>query len=119
MYASFVADVAGNHPSADGTLNFFFYQADANFDRTVNALDFNALATNFGGANKTYSQGNYNYDANVDTLDFGILAMKFNSTLPNPAPPLGSLVNQASSVPSGSLFNGAAKIDSVGAEILG
>jgi hypothetical protein len=118
MYASFVTDVAGNHPAADGTLNFFFFQADGNFDRTVNALDFNTLASNFGGANKTYSQGDYNYDGFVNTLDFGILAMKFNSALPTPAPPLGSLINEAPSVPSGSLFNNDAKIESMDAQIL-
>src|SRR5207237_1129009 len=34
---------------------------DANLDGTVNALDFNALATNFG-TGTTWSQGNFNYD---------------------------------------------------------
>jgi hypothetical protein len=81
-----VADPAGNHAAADGSTNFFFEQADANFDRTVNALDFNALATNFGGANKTYSQGDFNYDGSVSTMDFTILAAKFNQVLALPAP---------------------------------
>ena len=49
MYGTFVSDLAGNHPATDQSTNFFFFQADANFDRTINAADFNAIATNFGG----------------------------------------------------------------------
>jgi len=40
----------------------------------VNTLDFNFLAANFNGMNKSWLQGDYNYDGNVDTLDFNALA---------------------------------------------
>ena len=59
----------------------FVFTADANYDRTVDTLDFNSLAGNFGGSNKLFSQGDFNYDGIVDTLDFNILANKFGQTL--------------------------------------
>ena len=60
---------------------------DANHSRTVDTVDFNALATNFGLTGKNFAQGNFNYDNTVDTIDFNLLASKFSSTLtPAPAP---------------------------------
>ena len=113
MYGTFVSDLAGNHPATDQSTNFFFFQADANFDRTINALDFNAIATNFGGANKTYSQGDFNYDGTVGTADFAILAAKFGQTLPLPAPALGSPISDLAAPTVGSLFNQQTKVSSM------
>jgi hypothetical protein len=59
----------------------------------VNALDFNALASNFGqnaGA-EFWWQGDFNYDGNVNTLDFSALAANFNAPLAS-SPALGSAV---------------------------
>ncbi len=65
---------------------------DANLDGTVNALDFNAVATNFGSStNREWSQGDFNYDGKTNTLDFMALATNFNQALPAPAAPLGLL----------------------------
>jgi autotransporter-associated beta strand protein len=68
---------------------------DANLDGTVNALDFNAVATNFGDPTANlWTQADFNYDGQVDTLDFTAMAQNFNQTLSSapPAPTLSSLV---------------------------
>jgi hypothetical protein len=67
-------------------LDFFVLAGDANHDRAVDTLDFNALAANFGGTGKTYSQADFNYDDGVvDTLDFNALAASFGRMLAPPA----------------------------------
>jgi hypothetical protein len=91
-------DADGNPISADVPLDFFFLGGDANRDKKVNALDFNVLASNFGGSGKNFSQGNFNYDANVNTLDFNILAMGFNKALAGPA--LGPTALSAAPLPA-------------------
>jgi autotransporter-associated beta strand protein len=65
---------------------------DANLDGVTNGLDFNALATNFGGT--TGAIADFNFDGIVNMSDFTILAQGFNSVLPAaaPAPTLGSLL---------------------------
>jgi hypothetical protein len=87
-----ITDLAGNSLASSPTETFFFVNADANRDRTVNALDFNALATNFGLVGGTFSQGNFNYDGGVNTLDFNVLAAGFGTSLPAPATALSDSV---------------------------
>ena len=82
--ASGITDAAGNHLPADQVLNFHFLDGDANGDNHVNAMDFDALATNYGKVG-TFAQGDFNYDGIVNTLDFNILAQHFNQTLVEPA----------------------------------
>ena len=67
---------------------------DANLDATVNALDFNALASHFGQSSAIWSDSDFNYDGSVDTQDFVALAGNFGGTMGGavPAPSLGSLV---------------------------
>ena len=86
-----ITDAAGNplSPSpgnSNYTFDFFSLAADANHDRTINALDFNALASNYGQTGRTFSQGNFNYDSVVDTLDFSLLATHFGQSLVPPLP---------------------------------
>jgi hypothetical protein len=66
---------------------------DANLDGVVNALDFNALATNFGQTpgSDVWTQGDFNYDGVVNTLDFTQLAGNFGQVLASP-PLLATLV---------------------------
>jgi autotransporter-associated beta strand protein len=73
---------------------------DANLDGKVNALDFNALATNFGNSNVYWYQGDFNYDNTVNTSDFMVLAQNFNKLAPAPsaAPVLGALVPEPASL---------------------
>lgn len=79
LTAAGVADNSGNTLLQNDVFNFFVLTGDANHDGKVNALDFNALASNFGATNATYSHGNFNYDSVVNTLDFNLLANNFGS----------------------------------------
>src|SRR5262249_16910743 len=54
-------------------------------------LDFNALASNFGGSSRFWVQGDFNYDGTVSSLDFNAIAANFDLALPSP-PALGTLV---------------------------
>jgi hypothetical protein len=69
----------------------YAYLGDANLDGRVNALDFNAVATNFGSGS-VWTQADFNYDGVVNTADFTLLANNFNAAPPPPGPSLGSLV---------------------------
>jgi hypothetical protein len=83
LAAGSVADSAGNPLATDQTADFFVLAADANRDRSVDTIDFNVLAANFGQSGKTFSQGNFDYDAagNVDTVDFNLLVANFGKAL--------------------------------------
>jgi uncharacterized delta-60 repeat protein len=82
LAASNATDPAGHTLAAAATVEFFVLGADANHDRVVDTLDFNALAGNFGGTGKTFPQGDFNYDGVADTLDFNTLASRFGRTMP-------------------------------------
>src|SRR5439155_22256996 len=69
---------------------------DANLDGVVNALDFNALASNFGAPGaKLWFEGDFNYNGTVNTQDFTALASNFNLVLPSALP--GALVPEPAS----------------------
>src|SRR5439155_3576489 len=62
-----------------------FADGDANIDGVVNALDFNAVATNFGNATPVkWTDGDFTGDQNVNTADFTILASNFGVVAPPP-----------------------------------
>ena len=61
--------------------DFVFFPGDANNDGTVNLLDFNRLAANFGQSPRTFSQGDFNYDGVVNLLDFNVLASRFGTAI--------------------------------------
>ena len=65
----------------------YTWSGDANLDGKVNALDFNALASNFGGATgKFWNEADFNYDGMTNTADFNALASNFNQpVLASPA----------------------------------
>jgi hypothetical protein len=84
LAAGNVEDDLGNSMADDAVLPFFVYQADADHDRTVDTVDFNLLAANFGLGGRTFGQGDFNYDSQVDTVDFNLLAGKFGQTLSSP-----------------------------------
>src|SRR5262249_5979625 len=96
-----ITDAAGNAVAGSPSGNFFFQVGECNHDRAANALDFNALASNFGQSGKTFAQGNFNYDAIVNSLDFNALAAAFGNVLaPSPAAPIANDAPAASAVAS-------------------
>jgi hypothetical protein len=84
-----ISSFAGQSIDASAIVMRYTYVGDANLDGTVNALDFNALAANFGTGNSWY-KGDFNYDGVTNTLDFAALATNFNLALAAPA--LGTVV---------------------------
>jgi autotransporter-associated beta strand protein len=92
----------------------YTYFGDANLDGTVDTLDFNSLAANFGGTNKVWNQADFNYDGVVDTLDFNNLAANFGKANPQPdagvsssSSSIGSLVPEPASAAMALLALGA------------
>jgi hypothetical protein len=82
-YLDRVTDLAGNLMTAFVPPTFFVLRGDANHDASVDTMDFNILAANFGTAGKTFSQGNFDYDpaGSVDSVDFNLLAANFSKAL--------------------------------------
>jgi hypothetical protein len=121
--AADISDAAGNHPAKDIVFTFSFLNADANHDSTVNALDFNALATHFGDTPVGFSQGDFNYDGKVDTHDFSMLANHFDddaAAVPSGVPIASSPPLPGSTPASASLFadNSLIRDDSASADML-
>ena len=91
-----VHDAAGNNLGAGGSIDFHFLTGDANADRTVNALDFNALAGHFGFAGAGFAGGDFDLSGTVDSADFTALAIRWNQTLPaTPTQPLAAALMPA------------------------
>jgi hypothetical protein len=90
---------AGQTVALTSVLLRYTYYGDANLDGTVNALDFNALANNFGKSG-VWSSGDFNYDGAIDSNDFAALAANYGRSLPSSAPAamLGSVVPEPSSL---------------------
>jgi hypothetical protein len=65
-------------------------KGDANLDGKVNALDFNAVASDFGASGQSWVNGDFNYDGTVSTSDFMWIATNFGQAQTSPA--LGSVV---------------------------
>lgn len=86
FYAERVIDSTGTQMEADSTFNFTVYNGDANGDGTINALDFNALASNYGKASRVYSQGDFDLNGTVNSVDFTVLAARYGTTFAPAAP---------------------------------
>ena len=76
---------------------------DANLDGAVNLQDFNRLAGNFGGANRTWYQGDFNYDGAVNLQDFNRLAANFGLSATGPDVTAADWAALASAVPEPSV----------------
>jgi hypothetical protein len=67
------------------TVNFSVkstFPGDADLDGFVDTMDFNSLASNFGGTDKFWQDGDFNFDGIVDSLDFNSLASNFGQSQP-------------------------------------
>src|SRR5205823_4038336 len=71
------------------TIKYTLY-GDSDLSGSVDTVDFNLLATNFGQGGKVWSNGDFNYNGTVDTIDFNLLAANFAKSLPPSE--LGALV---------------------------
>jgi len=98
-----VTDTAGNDFAAN-SFAFYFLNADANRDRSVNISDFATLAAHFNLSPRQWIQGDFNYNGTVEIGDFAILASRFNTELPA-ARPAGSAVPAAAGVVRSSPFS--------------
>jgi hypothetical protein len=103
LFTSFPATYFGKSVAASTMLVRYTTLGDANISAKANALDFNAVATNFGGASKNWYQGDFNYDGNVNTADFTLLAQHFNAAVA--APPVDAPVVQAAQTVAPDLFS--------------
>jgi hypothetical protein len=88
LIPSFRGDVIAGQLGVDN-VRAMRLEGDANFDGIVDTLDFNALAANFGGTNKTWNQADFNFDGKVDTLDFNFLAANFGKSVGSDNPGSG------------------------------
>ena len=78
-------DSAGNSATAGAIATFTVacpVPGDASGERTTNALDFNALANNYGKYGQGYSTGDFNFDGVVNSSDFAILAANYGKSSP-------------------------------------
>jgi len=78
---NFVTSAGGSY-----TLTLDVLLADASRDRSVDTLDFNLLAANFGSAAVSDFQGDFNFDAIVNSVDFNLLLSAYGKTIPGSAP---------------------------------
>jgi hypothetical protein len=65
----------------------YTYLGDSNLDQTVNLLDLNSIATNFGQSGKMWVDGDANYDGQVNILDFNAVAENFGMSGVGSSPP--------------------------------
>jgi len=82
IFTTFPATFAGQSVDATSVLLRYTLSGDADLNKSVDTVDFNLLAANFGTAGKRWSQGDFNFNTTVDTVDFNLLASKFSQSLP-------------------------------------
>jgi hypothetical protein len=88
LTASTTTDPVGNPlAGGDAAVPFFVLPGDVNRDGTVNLLDLNAIATNFGatGPSATFANGNVDFQNGINIADFNLLAAQFGAQIANPA----------------------------------
>jgi beta-glucanase (GH16 family) len=77
-----VTDFFGQDVDATAVLVRYTLVGDANLDGSVSLADFNALAANFGSANRQWFEGDFNFDGSVNLSDFNLLAVNFGLSVP-------------------------------------
>jgi beta-glucanase (GH16 family) len=76
-----LASFSGQTVDETSVLVKFTLSGDANLDGSVNLIDFNKLAANFGQGGRLWFEGDFNYDGLVNLSDFNLLAGNFGQTL--------------------------------------
>lgn len=77
-----LTNFAGQAVDGNSLLIRYLYAGDSNFDGRVNTLDFNLLASNYGGEGKLWTSGDFNYDGVTDSLDFTMLLGNYGKQMP-------------------------------------
>jgi hypothetical protein len=87
------SDGVVNQADVDTMVHTVFHTeyGDANLDGKINALDFNALSSNFGKSSQIWSAGDFNGDGLVNTSDFTTMASHFGFVAPSPDGALSGL----------------------------
>jgi hypothetical protein len=80
VFGAFPATFLGRPVDSSAVLLRLVGNGDANLDGSVNLVDFNRLANNFGTSNRVWSDGDFNYDGNVNLIDFNLLARNFGAS---------------------------------------
>gem|GEM_PF-1831812 len=81
-----VRDLANNQLDQSYELEFFVFSGDANHDRLVDTVDFNALAGHFGQAGVNFADGDFDYSGVVESADFNRLAGNYGKRLVESSP---------------------------------
>lgn len=84
LLAAGVTNSGGTPLPANFVSNFFVLAGDADHNASVNLLDFNVLASNFGASGQIFSDGDFDYNGVVNLGDFNLLASRFGATLDAP-----------------------------------
>jgi len=96
------SDLGGAVPPVFGTVDStavlvrYTLMGDADLNGSVDSVDFNFLAANFGASSQKWLEGDFNYDGAVDTVDFNSLAANFGAALP--ASSFGALIPEPTSL---------------------
>jgi hypothetical protein len=77
LFSSFPANFSGQTIDNTTVVTHLTRFGDANLSGTVDLLDFNKLAANFGQSNRVWFEGDFNYDGTVNLTDFNLLAGNF------------------------------------------
>jgi len=59
----------------------YTFTGDADLNGTVDTVDFNVVAANFGASGARWDLGDFTYDGTIDTLDFNHVALNFGQQL--------------------------------------
>ena len=79
VFSSFPALFGNQTVDGSAVLIHYAIAGDSSVNGVVNALDFNALASNFGSTGQSWMTGDFNYDGVVDSSDFLMLANNFSA----------------------------------------
>ena len=79
-----VNSFSGQSVDSTSILIRYTLTGDADLSGTVDTLDFNLLAANFGASGARWDLGDFTYDGTIDTLDFNHLALNFGQQMAGP-----------------------------------
>jgi hypothetical protein len=81
LFAGGGGTIAGINLQPNDIFMRYTLNGDADMNGTVNLLDFNRVAANFGATGTTWASGNFNYDTNTNLLDFNWVAANFGMSI--------------------------------------